>query len=788
MLFSGDPEAGPAGTLEGTVQNAENGSLSHAHIALPEINKGIISRRDGSFVLTDIPVGDHRIVISHIGYERQEKTVTIREDDSTEIHVVLIPSYEMPQMEIVGKSPERLSRVPGSASVVTAQQLEQTQPVSNSEIFQQIPGVHAVDHEGMGLRANIGIRGLDPDRSRNVLMLEDGIPVALAPYGEPEMYYTPSIARMESIEVVKGSGSIMFGPQTIGGVINFITPDPPPEPRLNAYVSGGGSGYFTSRMKYGNTFGNSGLQMSYLRRQGEEVGPLNFQLNDINTKWKLTMGDRSVLGVKMGIYDEVSNSTYVGLSQPLYESGEHNYTVLAPDDELDIRRYSASMTLDHFFNDHVQLRTTAYAYTTRRNWSRQDFDNVPVEGRDYSHIIGNTNEEFGALYFRPTTGNRNREFEVIGLEPRLSARFHFGEFRNELDAGVRFLYERAFEQRINGSTKSPTTGNIRDDEVRTGYATSAFVQNRFYLNSSLTTTPGLRVEYYRYERDILRNKFEDMQLMATDDVFAFIPGAGLNYQLGPQSSLFAGVHRGFSPPRIKDAITATGSSEQLDAEWSWSYETGFRLQPYSFMRSEVTAYYMTFQNQIIPVSESSGGEGLTTAAGLTNGGATEHRGLEFLFNLTPFAQSQHSFSAEWTLGGTWNRACFSEDRYVTDGDQVVNIKDNDLPYAPEWTGFTQLSASHHSGVSGYLKATWTGEQFGDVLNRTEPTPDGREGMLDSFTVLDTGIRYQLPTQFDATFSIAVKNLTDERYISSRRPQGIRLGLPRMITFGLDLKI
>jgi Fe(3+) dicitrate transport protein len=52
-----------------------------------------------------------------------------------------------------------------------------------------------VEEEGAGLRANIGIRGLDPHRSRNVLILEDGIPVALNPYGEPDSYYTPQIDR-----------------------------------------------------------------------------------------------------------------------------------------------------------------------------------------------------------------------------------------------------------------------------------------------------------------------------------------------------------------------------------------------------------------------------------------------------------------------------------------------------------------------------------------------------------------------------------------------------------------
>ncbi|MEX0681766.1 MAG: TonB-dependent receptor [Balneolales bacterium] len=776
------------GSIAGWVTNEKNHHLSYAHIALPELDKGTITHSDGTFLLRNVPEGVHRLVVSHVGYETTEQTITILTGHTTEVEFELRIQYEMPQIEIVGKSPERLARIPGSAAIITTAHLEQTEPISGSEVLRQIPGIHTVDEEGMGLRTNIGIRGLDPDRSRNVLMLEDGIPVALAPYGEPEMYYTPSITRMKRIEVIKGSGSIMFGPQTIGGVINYITPDPPPIPKLDAYISGGERGYFTSLIGVGNTFEKSGLKITYLRRQGNEIGPLNFHLNDLHAKWNLVMSDQSIIGVKMSIYDEMSNSTYVGLSQPLYESGRYHYTDLTPDDKLDIRRYFTSLSHDYFFNDHIHLRTVTYAYTTRRNWSRQDFDNEPINDHEYSRIIGNPEEPFGAIWFRPTTGNRNREFEVVGVEPRLSARFHLGEYRNELDAGFRYHYERAFEQRINGSIVSPTTGNIRNDEIRTGYAVSGFLQNRFYATPHLTVTPGLRVEYFVYERDVLRNNYQDMRQTSSDAVLALIPGLGLNYQTGVQSALFAGVHRGFSPPRIKDAITATGTSEELDAEWSWSYEAGFRLRPFPFLKSEITAYYMSFENQIIPVSESSGGLGVPNATGLTNGGSTEHSGLEFLLQISPFIHSELPFNVDWDLGGTWSHATFSDDRFITSGEEIINVKGNKLPYAPEWSGFSRISLDHVSGVSMHLKATYTGGQYGDVLNRTEPTGNGREGQLESYTVLDTGLRYRLPTSFNATLSMAVKNLTNKRYISSRRPQGIRIGLPRMITFGINLTI
>ena len=109
-----------------------------------------------------------------------------------------------------------------------------------------------------------------PDRSSKVLILEDGIPVALNPYGEPQLYYTPTIDRMESIEVLKGSGQILFGPQTIGGVINYITADPPKSSRRqsqNCLV--GKVNFLVDCFHYGNTFGNTGFQVNYLKKTSQ---------------------------------------------------------------------------------------------------------------------------------------------------------------------------------------------------------------------------------------------------------------------------------------------------------------------------------------------------------------------------------------------------------------------------------------------------------------------------------------------------------------------------------------
>jgi Fe(3+) dicitrate transport protein len=774
-----------AGQIEGRILNEQGEPLAGANILIDQTTTGTTSDLTGRFVLTTLPYGDYRLVVSYVGYQPKLIDVQLTPGGPVRLEVVLSRKFDMPQIELIGSRPERFERVPGSASLITTQEISQVAGVSSHEVFRRISGLHAVEEEGLGLRANIGIRGLDPDKSRTVLMLEDGIPVALAPYGEPEMYYTPSMDRMASVEVVKGSGSILFGPQTFGGVINYLTADPPASPTTTVHMRGGQGGFFVGRVGYGTTVGNAGLQVNYLRRQGNNIGIIDFALNDLTAKFKLVTGERSVLGLKVGAYDEVSNSTYIGLSQAMYDSGNFDFVHLAPDDELRVRRYSISATQDVYFSDQLRLRTTAYGYTTTRNWSRQDFDNSPVAGREYIRTLGNTSVPGGAIYFRDLTGNRNRQFEVAGVEPRLTANFATGDVRHELDAGMRYLYERAFEQRINGRVISPTSGNLRDDEIRTGHAVSSYIQNKIAFTDRFSVTPGVRFESFWYSREILRLNNSDTEVTSDDHLLELIPGLGLNYVLGQGSSIFAGIHRGFGPPRVKDAISATGQSEELDAERSWNMEIGTRSRLSPYVSVELTGFWLDFSNQVIPVSESSGGQGVPNATGLTNGGATRHYGIESGLTIDSMRLFSDDFRARFKGTFTWTQATFSNDRFVLSGGERVNVKGNTLPYAPEYLFNGVVDLFMPAGIEAGIGATWIGRQFGDVLNTESGSLNGRQGPIASYLVLDARASWKLPAVEGLSLSIAVKNLLDERYIVSRRPQGIRVGLPRFVTAGLD---
>lgn len=774
--------------ISGKIKSTDGEVVPFANIVVMGTVKGTYSNLDGVFQIFDLEDGDYTIKVSAVGYKTFTRVVTVSGSHINQLDLVFMEiGVEMPQITIIADKDRVFSKVPGSVTYIDQRELNTISPISGNEVLRRSPGVHVVDEEGVGMRVNIGIRGLDPDRSRSVLVLEDGVPVALAPYGEPEMYYTPAIDRMAGVEILKGSGQILYGPQTIGGVVNYISPNPPQDQEGAVRIQGGQGGYFSGLINYGNTFGNTGLQVNLLKKRADNVGPTKFDITDFNTKFLININDKSELGLKLGIYNEISNSTYIGINQVMYDQGGQDFTRLAPDDQLDVSRYSVSFSHKYRFSERIRLNTIAYAYTTTRNWNRQDFsiNNANTPPADWTGVAwGDREIPGGAIFMRNGTGNRNRQFAVGGIEPRLELDHSLFNIKNELIVGTRLLWEQVNEQRVNGTKAGVKSGNLVEQELRNGNAFSAYAQNKFALSKKVDFNVGVRYENFNYERDIRRRSFagigvRDTALVAGNIIHEIIPGMGFNYRPVQKLNFFGGVHKGYAPPRVKDAITALGDVLDLDAEASWNYELGFRSELSSWIFMEMTGFFMNFSNQIIPVAESAGGLGF----GVVNAGATRHRGVESaivfdLSNLFGFSKSKLTYD----INATYALSTYAADRFIGD----ANINGFRTPYAPNWFVNSAVTLETESGFGARISLNYVGDQFTDELNRKTPSPNGRNGKIDAYTVVDATTSYDVK-RWNSRFNVSIKNLFDERYIANRRPQGIRVGIPRFITAGYEFR-
>lgn len=767
--------------ITGKVNDKEGFPVTGAHIHLVNSTVGTTSDWEGRFQLQLESRTADSLEISALSYQTLRIGLEMEKEVSITLQDQLV---QCPEVLILGKSDRLFGKTPGSASFIPTKEIQKINALSGNEVLRRSPGVHVSDEEGIGLRANIGIRGLDPDRSRTLLVMEDGIPVALAPYGEPEMYYTPPIDRMSGIELLKGSGQILYGPQTIGGVLNYLTKAPPEQRETSLKLQGGSGGYYNVLGQYGNRFGNTGMYVSVLKKGANQLGTMHFDVTDVLAKLEMKLSEKSTLLLKTGYYQESSNATYLGITQTMYDAGGQDFERMAPDDRLQIRRYNFSINHQYRISGSIQLKTTAFAYTTTRNWRRQDFVSNPADNTKPANWTGVTwgdeSVPGGAIYMRNSTGNRNRQFEVAGVQTGIDGNYRAAGLDHEWKAGVRFIYEKADEQRINGTKSDAESGALTEDEDRLGHAISAFVQQSTQLHAKFAMHAGVRMENFDYERQIFRRTFRVGSQNVIRDTFvvngrtihSWIPGAGFTWKPKPQLTLFGGIHKGFAPPRTKDAISDTGVVYELEAEQSVNTELGFRSRPLKGIQWELTAYHMAFSNQVIPVSESSGGMG----SGLVNGGKTLHQGIEtaLVMDVARWLSWQ-KISLVADVNANWVDARFKGDRNK-DG---VSITDNRTPYAPKWLVNGAITMEWLKGPGLRVGVNYTGEQYADELNTVAPVADGRNGLIPSFYTVDASAYYTLE-KIRTTVQVSVKNITDERYITSRRPQGIRVGLPRWI--------
>jgi len=662
------------------------------------------------------------------------------------------------EVRVIGDKADALQKIPGSGHVVTKRDIERAQPADVAEVLRRVPGLWVRQETGAGMRLDIGVRGLDATRGRRVLVLEDGVPIAINPYGEPDLYYSPPVERMRGIEVVKGSGSILFGPQTIGGVIDFLTLLPPEKREAAVEVQGGQRDYLKLLGKYGDTLGDARyiVQGFYKRGDGFRVDP--FQAADIFGKIAYPTGPTSEATLKVGVHDERANSSDVGLTTPMFDADARR-PMIAPHDRVSVQRYEISLTHDVLLDESTRLRTLAYTYATARAWRRQDYDRAPAQGVFYERIVGATATPGGAIYFRDSNTIRDRAYHVVGIEPRLEKRFATGAIGHTLDAGLRGLVETARRAVYAGEKADSESGELDYDERSSSFAAAAYVQDRIAFRDDLLVTPGLRFELVRSNRQIERMIVEgaprDVDIKGASTVAQLIPGIGMVVGK-PHAHFFGGLHLGFSPPRVVNAIDPSGRDLSLEAERSINYELGARLSLARALRLEGTGFLSNFTNQIVP-SSRAGGE----TTDLVNAGKTRHLGAEAAATLSLAKLFALGVSLDVSARATISRATFAEGPFAG----------NALPYAPLVTTSANIDFEHRSGVGAQIAYGFVGAQFADEANTVVVDATGRVGELPAYHIVDAAARYRI-APLGLVLGVSVKNALDRIYIVSRRPDGI----------------
>ena len=798
------------GRIEGQVVAQSNGApLFGATVAIQNgaSSRGTTTNDRGRFVLKRVKPGAVTLQVRFVGYVSNTQTVDVEAGDTTSVSVALKRStLALAGVEITGTSQKARAVLSGAVTNVEPAAIERIDPIGMQEVLSYVPGVYGLADDGMGqTRMSVGIRGLQPRRTQRVLVMEDGIPIQPAPYVFSPLYYNPPIERIREVEVIKGSSSVRHGPQTMAGVINYVTSRPRrTSPGGTVKVTGGSNRYASVFGELGG-FGTESVrpQVQLLFKRGDGFRENNdfVQFNGTAKLQAQIDPDRS-LYLKANVDYEDMNATYTGLTpyslenDPDFNPKEH--------DQYRIFRASLGAIYERRFNDRVEGTTTAYANVFDRPWWREkdvfvradDYENDNVNADPVSPStpgplvrVGISDAVEGDLQ-GPYFGNERR-FYVAGIEQSVDVDHEVFGLLSNLEVGARLHWERFRDDRkisdevgvregvfFRGNPSNPETLEIVGGSSTYETTALALFAEEEVQWGRLRVTPGFRLEVFeqsqtdRLQGSIYRDKTSVVPL----------PSFGFNLDLGSVDLgtglrdsrlwLFGGVHRGYTPPSSAtfqiigfeppSAQSETEDGFDLKAEKSWNTELGLRGRS-GAAQFEVAGFYLYVEDLVGGRTVFQKNLGVVESAGVETQGSLDLGALSgSLSNVLPQVDATYTYLQSTVVEGIVPAAL---------GTGLTDISGNELPAAPNHTATVRLSKTLEDlGLSVYGGMRYRGAFFTDLENLPvnqpgAPPSHGERGPVSSVTLFNAGATYDVTDALRV--QVTVKNLLDEVYVGSR---------------------
>ncbi len=702
------------------------------------------------------------------------------------------------KISVTGILPDRLESVPGSFNVVDEEALIERRPFSVREALNNVPGINIVGEDAFVLSPNIGIRGLDPRRTSRTLLLEDGMPLFLAPYGDPSAHYSTPLQRVNRIEVVKGSGQILYGPQTIGGMINFVTKPVPKNGLAGSVQATAGNNDFTglhANVGYGGEQG--GIMIDALQNKGDGIRDNHkFDVQEFTIKGQLNLTDRQTLIAKAGYYEEDSNVSETGLGEIDYARDKFQ----APSGKNDhFKQERKTLQLQHIFqfDNATKLSTQAYYADTYRTSFRQTDAPGGFDGDAAGSSTGVTvlercpGDDTATEVNAETCGGRHRprSYQYYGFEPRLDFQHNLFGLHSDAVVGFRYHQEDIKRRQFRGNDARAQSlsflkanaeqpgiaGAVADfrEDIRIDVdAKSYYAQNTFYAGD-WSFTPGIRYEDLKLNTTILQAGGNAGFATSTNRVSEVLPGFGMAWNGIANTTVFAGVHKGFAPPRPDRDLNGF-ALDNTDPETSINWEMGVRSSYFKGIHFESTLFHTKVDDVVI-----NGGNGR-----FVNGGESEQTGIEFAgrVDFGTIYDTPHNIYLQGSYTNVFKAEFTKDGQVASDG-----IVDGDrLPYAPRHIASVSLGYQHPVGFDVRVGVDYVSRQevdaFARALDPVDAALSGLAGDIPAYTLLNMSANYR-PVGSKASYFLSGYNLADREYLASR-VDGMAVGRGRQVIAGI----
>ena len=660
-------------TIYGTVTDAIT------HEPLPGVT---VSNADNTLKATTTTDRKGHFIISHtgklrffmMGYTMQNYDVT---NNSGFINISLYPSSVDLQPVVISASREGQSRAsaPIAISKINSVQIQDTKATALYQLLNKVAGVYMVnlgnEQHTMAIRQPITYNAL-------YLYMEDGLPIRPTGIFNHNSLYEINMNSVKDIEVIKGPASSLYGSNSVGGAVNFITQNPPSGFAGHLQLQGDNYKYRRADADAGFTSGKFGLYaggyVAHQKDSWQDYSDFDKYSANMKTTYDFTSSTRLITSAT---YNYLNTQTPGSLDSTRFYS--RSYGSNQRFTYRRVKAFRASTRLEHTWSEKSNTFVTLFFRTnTTAQLPSYFISDVRNNTGQYQSSNGQVNDQrfqsYGLLAQHRVDFDFLHSRLIAGIYVDDSPSYYYAQFLN-IQKDVTRNYYTSF---INTNTY------IDNYRIKL-FNTAAYAQYEIKPAEALRIVMGLRYDrvYYNFKNGLpaSNTKYKQQQ---TNDFDIVAPKLGLTYNFGNHKGLYANYSLGFQPPETGDLFSSRQQIPLKQATFN-NYEVGGWFSTLNNkLYTEVSLYNLEGRNEIISQLLPDN----TTQN--QNAGATRHRGVEYTVAYLPVPQLTIRFSGTNALH-TYKE--YSEVRANFSNGQTNTLvyNGNRMSNAPTWIANSEIT-------------------------------------------------------------------------------------------------
>lgn len=682
----------------------------------------------------------------------QEQADTVK---AKELQEVIIRSWMRRDISRLADVQENIIAAGKKSELITIGSTNANVAIKSArQLFSKVPGVFVYDMDGSGNQLNISTRGLDPHRSWEFNIRQNGVITNSDMYGYPASHYSAPMESFEKIEVIRGTGALQYGAQ-FGGLINYVTkkPDSSKPFTFESVNTVGSFGLLSSYNAIGGTVNKFSYYAYYYRRHSD-----GYRDNSSSD------ADAQFVQLQYQFSQKVAVRAEIGRSKYLYQiPGPLNDSMFNANARMSTRSRN-------YFSPDI------YVPSLSLNWNIANNTRLSVTA---SGLFGNRSSvQFDAFATVPdaidpsTNTFKNRQVDVDNfnsrtIEARLLHEYFTGKIKSKLAAGIVYMNNDLHRRQLGkGTTGSDydlslvVPGFGRDIHFKSGNI-ALFVENAFNITDKWTVSPGVRWENGESKMQGVISYYPVEQLPTTIKHQFALLGISTQYAI-KENTVYGGVSQAYRPVLFKDIVPAS-TYEQIDKNLKdasgYNAEAGIRGKILKRLQYDVSVFTLLYNNRMgTLVLQDNLGQPYTYK---TNIGDSRTTGLE-LFLQYKFPLTRHLYAGLFTSTSYMNGEYINGE--VSTGTANKSISGNKIESVPHWISRNGLELLY-KGFSCTLLYNYTSESFSDAVNTQQPPSTGAKGIVPAYSIWDFNSTIRTNSVF--TIRAGVNNIFNKQYFTKR---------------------